>query len=158
MSIIAKQIEKPSSKQSSGRKVVKKRKTLAKHSSKTQVEAGTVRLVPGSGSAGHGGELGGHYWHIQVVGKRAGNVFINSIAHEILGRHASIQIHVNQDQRGRGIGRVAYRLACEMSEYDEVFAHMRKSNTPSRRAAEAAGFVAVNNRLITQLTMVWHRP
>jgi RimJ/RimL family protein N-acetyltransferase len=93
-----------------------------------------------------------------VGDRRAGNVFINIIEHQILGRHASIQIHVNQDQRGRGVGKAAYRLACEMSDHAEIFAHMRKSNLASRRAAESAGFAAVNDGRITQLSMVWRRP
>lgn len=124
---------------------------------KPPVSASEIRLVPGHGSAGHGAEAGGHYWHVFVGDKRVGNIFINVINEGILGRHASVQIHLNQDQRGRGIGRVAYRLACELSSHDAVYAHMRKSNTASRRAAEAAGFVALDDGGI-QLSMVWRRP
>jgi hypothetical protein len=36
---------------------------------------------------------------------------------------------------------MGYRIACENSQYDVVYAHMRKSNIASRRAAEEAGFV-----------------
>jgi hypothetical protein len=121
-----------------------------------QVAVGQVRLVEGKGSAGHGAEQGGHYWHVYVGEKRAGNVLINMLEHDLLGLHPSVQMFLNQDQRGRGIGRVAYRLACELSGYESVFAHMRKSNTASRRAAEIAGFVVVDGGS-NQLSMIWRR-
>lgn len=121
-----------------------------------RVEVDQVRLVEGKGSAGHGAEQGGHYWHVYVGEKRAGNIFINMLEHGLLGRHPSVQIFLNQDQRGRGIGQVAYQLACDLSGYDSVFAHMRKSNTASRRAAENAGFVVVDGGS-NQLTMIWRR-
>jgi RimJ/RimL family protein N-acetyltransferase len=71
--------------------------------------------------------------------------------------HASIQIHVNQAQRGRGIGRIAYREACEQSGHDRIIAHMRKSNVASQRAAAAAGFEVVEDPAIAQLAMAWRR-
>lgn len=43
--------------------------------------------------------------------------------------------------RGGQIGRIAYQYCCELSRHDVVYAHMRKSNTASRKAAEHAGFV-----------------
>lgn len=116
-----------------------------------------VTLVVGKGTSERGGGPGGHYWHIQVGDKRVGNIFINLINEEPYGQHASVQIHLNQSERGKQIGRVAYRMACEQSRYDAVYAHMRRSNTPSRRAAEEAGFEAANDGR-SQLTMVWHRP
>lgn len=99
-----------------------------------------VRLVPTKGTPGRGGSPGGESWRIEVDGNRAGVVFINVIDEPPIGRHASIQIFLNIASQGRRIGRVAYRLACEASAYDEIYAHMRKSNVASRRAAEEAGF------------------
>lgn len=121
------------------------------------VEAERVELVAGKGGAGRGGGTGGYYWHIHVDGTRVGHVFINIIRDEHFGEHPSVQIHINQTQRGRQIGRVAYRLACEQSGYPTVYAHMRKSNTASRRAAEEAGFEPVTNAGIKQLSMIWRR-
>jgi RimJ/RimL family protein N-acetyltransferase len=95
---------------------------------------------------------------VYAADKRAGYVYINVIDEPPFGRHPSIQIHINQSLRGRGIGKVAYRLACEQSRHDVVIAHMRKNNTASQRAAAAAGFVIVNDTTITQLAMRWSRP
>jgi hypothetical protein len=120
------------------------------------VDPKDVRLVEGKGTPRRGGGPGGRYWHIQVGEKRAGQIFVNIINCELYGEHPSVQIHLNQDQRGKQIGRVAYRLACDQSGYDKVYAHMRKSNLASRRAAEEAGFQALDDKG-TQLTMVWQR-
>lgn len=121
------------------------------------VDPNTVTLVEGSGGPKRGGGTGGHYWHIQAGNQRAGHVFINIIEDEFFGPHASVQIHLNQSARGKQIGRVAYRLACEQSSHDKVYAHMRKSNVASRRAAEEAGFRVITDERIPQLSMVWQR-
>ena len=117
-----------------------------------------ISLRAGKGSPGTGGDPGGRYWHIDLKGQRVGRVFINVIDEPPQGVHPSIQIFVNKDQQGRGIGTVAYRLACEASGYDQVYAHMRRSNAPSRKAATAAGFAPVDDPGNKQLTMVWCKP
>ena len=122
------------------------------------INVSEIHLLQGKGSKGRGGDKGGHYWHIYINDTRAGFVFINWIDEKPFGEHASIQIKVNTKFQNRGIGRVAYRLACEGSRYDTVFAHMRKSNLSSKKAAEAAGFQIVTNSEISQLVMVWNRP
>ncbi|MDQ3802346.1 MAG: GNAT family N-acetyltransferase [Acidobacteriota bacterium] len=142
------------------RKRVKRRSNApppAPHIKRDPVDPAEVQLVEGKGSPEHGGGPGGHYWHIHVGGRRAGHVFINWINEEPYGDHASVQIFLNESEQGKQIGRVAYRLACERSRYDTVYAHMRKGNTASKRAAQEAGFKAINDGR-TQLTMVWHRP
>jgi hypothetical protein len=128
----------------------------ARYIKRNPVDHKDVHLITGKGTAESGGGPGGRYWHIEVGGKRAGQIFINIIKCELYGEHPSVQIHLNQDQRGKQIGRVAYRLACEQSGYQRVYAHMRKSNLPSRRAAEEAGFDALDDKRI-QLTMLWQR-
>jgi hypothetical protein len=64
---------------------------------------------------------------------------------------------VNKNLHGRGIGRTAYRMACEQSGHDSVFAHMRKGNLASQRAASLAGFEVVNDPAVAQLAMRWTR-
>ncbi len=128
---------------------------IAPHTTSEAISPVDVVLVPGRGSMGRGGGLGAFYWHIYLLDKRAGYVFINVIEDEVLGVHPAIQIHINQRDRGKKIGRLAYQLACEQSGYTDVYAHMRKSNTASRRAAEAAGFVCVQDKRISQRSMVW---
>ena len=120
-------------------------------------DSSEIYLLQGKGSKGKGGDKGGHYWHIYTNDTRAGFVFINWIDEEPFGKHASIQIKINAKFQNRGIGQTAYRLACEKSGYDTIFAHMRKSNLASKKAAEAAGFQAVNSSEISQLVMVWNR-
>ena len=121
------------------------------------IDPASIRLLAGKGTPQRGGGPGGFYWHIYADQERAGNVFINLVDHPQFGRHASLQIQIHKRFHGRHIGRVAYRLACERSSYDTVYAHMRKSNLPSRKAAEAAGFRIVQSKRDPQLSMVWHR-
>ena len=116
-----------------------------------------VKLIPVSGTPGKGSDIGGEKWRIEVGGIRAGEVFINVIDEPPLGVHASIQIYLNIKSQGRGIGRVAYLKACQLSQHDTIFAHMRKSNAPSRRAAEVAGFVEATPPGYNQLIMKWQR-
>ena len=122
------------------------------------INVSEIHLLQGKGSKAKGGDKGGHYWHIYVDDVRAGFVFINWIDEQPFGEHASIQIKVNTKFQNRGIGRVSYQLACEASQYETVFTHMRKSNIASKKAAEAAGFHIVTDYDIPQLAMVWNRP
>lgn len=133
------------------------RKTPKARSNREPVNPASVSLKAGKGSSGRGGGPGGGYWHIVVDGARAGHVYVNVIDEPPVGSHASIQIQVNQNMQGRGVGSVAYRLAVEASEHDVVYAHMRKSNLASRRSAEKAGFVMFENPEVAQLLMVWRR-
>jgi RimJ/RimL family protein N-acetyltransferase len=119
--------------------------------------AAQVSLRLGRGSPQRGGSPGGRYWHIEADGVRAGYVFINIIEDPRLGSHPSIQIQLNTDMRSRAIGREAYRLASEASGYEMVYAHMRKSNVASMRAAIHAGYSEVSGDSSGQLTMVWRR-
>jgi hypothetical protein len=116
-----------------------------------------VRLEAGKGASGRGGGSGGHYWHIHLDVVRVGYVYINVISEPPFGKHASIQIHINETHRGRGIGRVAYKLACENGIHDEVIATMRKSNLASQRAAAEAGFSVIENVKYSQMAMRWTR-
>jgi RimJ/RimL family protein N-acetyltransferase len=104
------------------------------------VEPDAVTLTRTKGTSERGGGPGGEAWRIEAQGKRAGVVFINVIDESPIGPHASIQIYLNAASQGQHIGRVAYRKACEASVHDLIYAHMRKTNLASRRAAEEAGF------------------
>lgn len=116
-----------------------------------------VLLVPVAGTIGKGKGAGGEKWRIEVGGIRAGEVYINVIAEPPVGPHASIQIYLNIKSQGRGIGRVGYAKACQLSKHEAVYAHMRRSNTASRRAAEAAGFIDATPAGFTQLILRWRR-
>lgn len=136
------------------------KKLISQKATKTKPEpinSSVILLDRGKGSKGRGGDKGGQYWHIYVNNTRAGFVFINWIDEKPFGKHASIQIKINNDVQNRGIGRVAYRTACEKSQYNTVFAHMSKSNIASQKAAHAAGFEVVTEYKIAQLVMVWKR-
>lgn len=110
-----------------------------------------VELIEGKG--GQGKHL--RYWHIFSEGKRAGKVYIDLADDEILGKHNAIQIFLNKASQGKGIGRLGYKIACETSGFSEIYAHMRKSNIASKKAALAAGFVEVKNEKLIQLVLVW---
>lgn len=142
------------------KKLVRRRKPtpyVEPYIKRDPVAAKDVTLVEGTGTVKHGGGPGGRYWHIYVGEERAGYIYINIITDESFGKHPSIQIFINKSDRGKQIGRVAYRLACEQSAYDTIYAHMRKSNLGSMRAAEEAGFTVVKRKALPQLSMVWRR-
>lgn len=116
-----------------------------------------VRLVRGKGGPETGGGPGGEAWAIFLKMSRAGRIYINWIDEPPIGPHASIQIYLNRQSQGRGVGRIAYRLASEQSQYDTIYAHMRKSNEASRRAAVAAGYEDVTPVGHSQCLMRWAR-
>lgn len=97
------------------------------------------------------------YWHIYAGKLRAGHIAIKESHSEDLGDHYSVDIHINQRHRGKGIGRAAYKQASVKSGYPAIYAHMRKSNVASQKAAEAAGYVVFPVENDRQLTMKWER-
>lgn len=105
-----------------------------------KIEPGEVELMQKPGPKGKGDGHGGEFWEVVVNGERAGEVFVNVIDEPPIGIHASMQIFLNQADQGKGVGRVAYRMAAEASRHDPIYLHMRKSNLASKLAAEAAGF------------------
>ncbi len=134
-------VKKPGAKRRKPTRPTPKPRAVAQQKNKTPVNPGDVTLVKTKGTPGRGGGKGGEAWRIDAEGERAGVIFINQIDEPPIGAHASIQIYLNAPSQGRQIGRTAYRLACEASKYDIIYAHMRKSNHASRRAAEEAGFL-----------------
>lgn len=117
----------------------------------------TLEFTRTSGSRERGGGPGGEAWLISVAGKRAGIAYINLVKDDIRGRHASFHVFLNRPSQGRQIGRCAYRHCCQNSQYDVIYAHMRKSNLASRKAAEHAGFIAALAAGESQLVLVWYR-
>lgn len=122
---------------------------------KVQIE--DVALISVAGTPGKGKGPGGEKWRIEVAGKRAGEVYINVIDEPPVGRHASIQIHLNIKSQGRGIGRIGYMKACQLSRHQTIYAHMRKSNLASRRAAESTGFTEASPPGYIQTILVWSK-
>lgn len=116
-----------------------------------------IELREGRGGRDTGGSEGGHHWGVFWNDKRAGKVYINLIESELLGQHPSLQIYLNKKSQGKGIGRIAYRMACEMSRYDTIYAYMAKKNIASRRATLAAGFVRIMADAVPQILMQWDR-
>lgn len=112
-----------------------------------------VLLFRVSNTPNKGSGDGGEKWRIEVGGVRAGEIYINVIDEPPLGNHASIQIYLNIKSQGRGIGRIAYLKACQSSKHGTIYAHMRKSNIASRRAAEVAGFIDATPTGYSQLIM-----
>jgi len=124
---------------------------------KPRVFESDVRLVKGKGTKKFGGGPKGCYWHIYLREKRAGRVFINWVEKNIVPQHASITVELNVQSRGQGIGTIAFRRACELSQYNEVYATIRKGNIASRIAAERAGFKPIENWEGRELLMIWKR-
>jgi predicted acetyltransferase len=95
------------------------------------------------------------YWHIHAGKLRAGHIAIKESHSDELGDHYSVDIHINQRMRGKGIGKAAYKQASIKSGYPVIYAHMRKSNVASQKAAEAAGYKVIEVPGDNQLTMKW---
>lgn len=147
---------------SSSRPKAAKRQTLKPAAVKAKsklgpVTADAIELVATPGSRERGGGAGGEAWIILADGKRAGSAYINMVDDPIRGRHPSFHVFLNRPSQGRQIGRMAYQRCCALSQYDVVYAHMRKSNTASRKAAEHAGFIDATAPEDSQLVLVWHR-
>lgn len=138
-------------------KMSKKTSILFVPSTSPRVTAAQIRLKQGKGSLKSGGGPGGIYWHIYAEKKRVGRVFINMNENEALGRHPSITIEVNASERGQGIGTAAYRNACILSGYDEIYATIRKSNMASIISATRAGFRLAELPGLRETIYVWRK-
>lgn len=154
---MAEKKRKPSSRPRAPKRPTPKPKEAKPKPTVEKVSPTAVELVPTNGTPGKGGGPGGHSWVIMASGLRAGVIYINLIDEPPLGQHASIQIFLNKQSQGRGIGRTSYRMASEASRYDVIYAHMRKANVASRRAAEQAGYVDASPPGYAQLIMRWDR-
>lgn len=116
-----------------------------------------IELIRATGTRLRGGGTGGEAWIVMAEGRRAGTAYINVIEDSIRGLHPSFHVFLNQLHQGRQVGRCAYQMGCSKSEYDVIYAHMRKSNIASRTAAFHAGFTNDSAPEDSQLVMVWHR-
>ena len=141
------------------RKSVKKSKPSYKKTKtrRSPVPSSEIELIRTTGSRKRGGGPGGETWIVMAEGKRAGIVYINMVNDAVRGLHASFHLFLNQPNQGREIGRVAYKLGCESSSHDVVYAHMRKSNAASHKAALHAGFKDATKDDDSQLVLVWYR-
>jgi len=146
-------VKKPAAKRRKPARPTPKPKVVKPAKGGPKIDPDKVRLVAKPGHKDKGDGPRGEYWDVTVDGERAGEVFVNVIDEQPLGTHASLQIFLNQDQQGKGVGRVAYRKAAEASQHDPLYLHMRKSNLASKLAAEAAGFVDASPKGITQLIL-----
>ena len=108
--------------------IQKKVEMKKKLKEKEEVKETEIELKPGKGSNKTGGGAGGHFWKIFCYGETVGKVYINLIDEVPIGKHPSLQIYLNKRSQNKGIGKVAYRLACEASQYDTIYAHMSKKN------------------------------
>jgi L-amino acid N-acyltransferase YncA len=121
------------------------------------IDPSFVELIPASGSRRRGGGPVGEAWIVKAHGKRAGTAYINIVEDLFRGKHASFHIFLNKTNQGRKIGRRAYQLACTYSQYSTIYAHMRKSNIASYKAAIYAGFVDATLPGEKQLVLAWSR-
>jgi hypothetical protein len=142
------------------KKIVKRKSTnkvryihppLTKKRKGARVYSTDVSLKRGRGASNTGGMAGGYFWHIYYKAERAGKIYVN---YNKSTKQADIQIFINQKSQGQGIGRIAYRKACEESKYTEIYATMRKNNIASIRAASAAGFTMIPSAT-HQVAMLW---
>ncbi len=93
-------------------------------------------------------------WKIQCDSNTAGYVKFNPKVDGIFKSHVTVDIKIPKQLRGRNIGRIALRKAMKASSYSTFVAHLRKSNTPSKRMLAAVGFQVFNHPKSSQLCMV----
>jgi RimJ/RimL family protein N-acetyltransferase len=91
------------------------------------------------------------YWHVYYSFKRVGKVFIKESQEKPM-----ITVEINQHSQGIGIGRATFRKACELSQFDKVYALIRKNNVSSIKAIKFAGFKEVGTEN-GQILYRWER-
>lgn len=110
-----------------------------------------VVLVPSRSLRSKPGYL--FYWHIHNEGKRAGKAYITSSKEG----DPFVTVFLNQTMQGRGIGGIAFRLACELSDLPIVYAEVRRSNIPSQKALMKAGFSPFGRNRSGEDILVWKK-
>lgn len=93
------------------------------------------------------------YWHIYYKDRRAGKAYINSSTEGA----EFVSVFLNKPMQGRGIGGVAFRLACELSDLPAVYAEVRQSNLPSQKALRKAGFSLFGRNRSGEDILIWRR-
>jgi RimJ/RimL family protein N-acetyltransferase len=119
-----------------------------------RVASDEVELLQGRTTKVPGGRR--LYWRVLYLGQSAGRVSINCLEGSE-GVDASIDVQLNRQSRGRGIGTIVFRRACELSGLNDVVASIRKGNIASQIAAERAGFVPLEEQRSGELLMIWRR-
>jgi RimJ/RimL family protein N-acetyltransferase len=110
-----------------------------------------VLLVPSRTPRSQAGYL--FYWHVHHGGKKAGKVYITRSKEG----SAFITVFLNKPMQGRGIGGVAFRLACELSDLPTIYAEVRRSNIPSQKALKKAGFSPFGRNASGEDILVWKK-
>jgi len=116
-----------------------------------------VVLVRGRGTKKVGSGAGCFYWHVTRNGIRVGRASINILVHTHGEQRPSVSVELTTRQRGQGVGSIAFRRACHLSGYSEVYATVRRTNLASRIALERAGFVISADLPGRELEMIWRR-
>lgn len=86
-----------------------------------------VNLIPGRSG----------FWHIYNNQIHAGKAYVDENQH--------VTVLINKKQQNKGIGSIAFRLAAELSPYNNVYADVRKSNIPSKHALLNAGYQQITS-------------
>lgn len=92
------------------------------------------------------------YCHIYHRNRRVGRGYIV----ELDGK-PMITVELNQSFQGIGIGRIAFRQICELSQYHYVYAKVRKNNISSIKALKLAGFQQSKKSHNGQYLFEWRR-
>lgn len=93
------------------------------------------------------------YWHIHHRGKRAGKAYIRNSKEG----DPFVTVFLNQPMQGQGIGGIAFRLACKLSDLPTLYAEVRRSNIPSQKALKKAGFVPFGRNRSGEDILVWKK-
>ncbi|WP_322923886.1 GNAT family protein [Paenibacillus campi] len=110
---------------------------------KEKVDKADILLIPGKEE---------NYWHIFHQNFRAGYVSIKKAKGK---KSRFITVILNKKSQGKGIGAIAFQLACENSSYTTIYANISKKNIASLISAERAGFKIDRTESNGQLILKW---
>lgn len=96
-------------------------------------------------------------WRIKVDGTSCGTVKFTPKSDTIFNKHVTIDFNIPKPKQGLHIGRIALKKAIDKSSYSFFVAHLRKSNTASKKALSAVGFTATAYPGSKQLCMIFRK-
>lgn len=92
-------------------------------------------------------------WRIEYEGKTCGKIKFIPKSDHFFKKHVTVDFQIQSSLRGKHIGRIALNKAISSSTHSLFVAHLRKSNLPSKKALEAAGFQEIKHPESKQLCM-----
>jgi len=131
--------------------------TLKKLQKKSAPAKNNIALKSAASIKKIDGQKALNFWHIFYNRKRAGKVYIVETNSDGSASTPFITVMLNKPMQGKGIGSVAFAMACTLSRLPAVYAMVRKSNIASQKSLEKAGFVPYSKNKAGQDILRWSK-